>query len=214
MEFYLLPQLWSSLQIMSSSSGLQPDAVSLLPYQCSMPLRSLPQSINQPCCPASKSILLLPSNQPALPSIIPSQTATRKNLPWKSFMSSLGFPSLYFLLKAHFHSHSHSHRLPWFSLFWDLDAQTILCNVLTGSLQPSLLQRLWAPLNIVNLDSYFHHEVSHWGSMPESSKKQQKSISLLIKQESQGTERLATMKSILTVGNPNMKVLHPLLLWL
>lgn len=125
-------------------------------------------------------------------------------------MFSLAFPSLYFLLKAH----SHSHWLPWFSLFWGLDAQTIHTNVLTGSLQPSLLQRLGALSILPSWTAIFIIRCHTGDQCQNQAKKQHKSISLLIKQESQGTERLATVKSILTVGNPNTKVLHPLLLWL
>lgn len=78
-------------------------------------------------------------------------------------MFSLVLPSLYFL----FETHSHSHWLPWF-LFWGLDILVVSSNNLTGSLYP--LEALYT-FNIVKLDSYPHHYVSHRGSTSESKNK-------------------------------------------
>lgn len=180
MKLYLLPLLWPLT--VSHSPGLKPwCSISATLPTLYASLQYL--SVNKPaflhvkhCCAASKSILLLPSNQFTLPSIFSSQTATRKkNCPKTHLCSPLSsHPSISFSKHILILTSCHGS-----SLLWGPDILVVYSNILTGSLYPS--EALYT-LNIVKLDSYHHHYVSHWGSMSESNKKNHIwSICLLIK---------------------------------
>lgn len=102
MKLYLLPLLWP--MTVFHSPGLKPwCSISATPPTLYASFQYL--SVNKPaflhvkhCCAASKSILLLPSNQFTLPSIFSSQTATRKkNCPKTHLCSPLSsHPSISF----------------------------------------------------------------------------------------------------------------------
>ena len=89
-----------------------------------------------------------------------------------------------------------------------------IINILTVSSYPSLLQRLFIlprlpsrtgiPIITCHTGDQCHSQAKHL----------HRSISLLKKNKSQGIESSVSMRLILTVGSPHIRVLHPLLLWL